>query len=75
MSHHMLIIRFPDGQAELYAGSTPSVGDRLVRRNADWIVARIDTSALGGKAITVTPADVVRDTTWPDPYGFIWTQP
>jgi hypothetical protein len=73
VSHEVLIIRFPNGDAELYPGSrVPAVGDRLVRRNAEWVVARVDTHGLGGAAVTVTPANVVRDNSWPDPYGFIW---
>jgi hypothetical protein len=71
VSHEVLIIRFPDGDAEIYAGQVPAVGDKLVRRNAEWIVSRVGSSALGGAAVTVTATDVVRDGSWPDPYGFI----
>jgi hypothetical protein len=71
----MLIIRFPNGEAELYPESRlPVVGDKLVRRNVEWIVARVETHGLGGAAVTVTPTDVVRDPSWPDPYGFIWSE-
>jgi len=68
----VLIIRFPDGETEIYAGSlVPSIGDRLTRRNADWIVARVDLNSLGRTVVTVMPAAVVRDDTWPEPYEFI----
>jgi hypothetical protein len=70
--HDVLVIHFPDGEAELYSGNVPSVGDKLVRRNVEWVVARVGASALGGVAVTVTSTNVVRDESWPDPYGFIW---
>ena len=72
MQDEVLIIRFPDGDTEIYAGPfMPSVGDRLSRRSADWIVARVELNLLGRTAVTVMPAAVERDETWPQPYEFI----
>lgn len=72
MHDEVLIIRFPDGASEIYAGSfVPSIGDKLTRRDADWIVARVDLNSLGRTAVTVMPAAVVRDDSWPQPYEFI----
>jgi hypothetical protein len=71
MSSKALIIRFPDGDAEFYWGGAPSVGDTIGRRNGDWIVSRVEANLEGRVNVTVLPAEVVRDDTWPRPYEFI----
>jgi hypothetical protein len=73
MDAQVLIIRFPNGDAEFYAGRLPSVGDRLVRNDAEWVVCGVAANSLGGTSITVTATNVIRDKGWPDPYGFIWS--
>ena len=68
MSDDLVIIRFPNGDAEFDARmSRLSVGDRITRRGAEWLVARVDEAA-GRVAVTVMPAEVQRDESWPTPY-------
>ena len=68
----MLLIRFPEGEAEFYSGrSVPSVGDKLTRRGKIWAVARVVTDERGRLGVTVMPAEVETDPSWPEPYGFI----
>ena len=72
MSGEALLIRFPDGDAEIYSGSfVPSSGDRLTRRDSEWIVARVDAAREGRVVVIVMPAAVQRDESWPKPYEFI----
>ena len=72
MSQEMLVIRFPNGDAEIYSGSSiPSAGDRLARRESEWIVARVDVRGEGRTTVTVRPVAVQRDESWPKPYEFI----
>ena len=67
----MLIVRFPDGDAEFFAGAkSPGVGDRIWRRGEPWVVARLGPDAGGHPTITVMPAEVPRDPSWPDPDGW-----
>jgi hypothetical protein len=73
MDSQVLIIRFPNGDAELYTGRMPAVGDRVVRNDVEWVVSGVAANSLGGKSITVTATKVLRDKSWPDPYGFIWS--
>jgi hypothetical protein len=51
----------------------PAVGDRVVRNDVEWVVSGVAANSLGGKSITVTATKVLRDKSWPDPYGFIWS--
>ena len=68
MSDELVIIRFPNGDAEFDARmSRLSVGDRITRRGAEWLVARVDEAA-GPVAVTLMPAEVERDASWPAPY-------
>jgi hypothetical protein len=67
----MLLIRFPDGEAEFSSGSAPAVGDTLTRRGQVWAVARVVSDEAGCLAVTVMPAEVQRDPSWPEPYQFI----
>ena len=70
--HQRLIIWFPNGDAEFYAGvDVPSVGDRIRRNNSDWIVARVESHVDKTVRVTVRPSEVVRDDSWPAPYQFI----
>jgi hypothetical protein len=71
----MRIIRFPDGSTEVYAGSgrAPSVGDRFFRRDADWIVARVDGREEDHVAVTLMPAEVARDDSRPKPFELVST--
>lgn len=72
MSSDVLIIRFPDGDAEFSARSlVPTVGDRIWRRNEAWIVAAVDTNHGAATTVTVMPAEVTRDDSWPEPYQSI----
>jgi hypothetical protein len=71
VAQNVLVIRFPNGDAEIYSGSAPATGDRLVRRNAEWIVARVDVRVESHTTVTVLPVAVRRDTTWPTPYEFV----
>ena len=51
--HQRLIIWFPNGDAEFYAGfDVPSVGDRIRRNDSDWIVARVESHV--DKTVRVT---------------------
>ena len=70
MAQQRLIIWFPNGDAEFYAGLVPSVGDRITRRGSDWIVARVQTHIDDTVRVTVTASEVVRDDSWPVPYNF-----
>lgn len=72
MAHEVLIIRFPNGDAEFYATSDiSSVGDTITRYDSDWIVARVDTNPERAVRVTVMPSEVVRDGSWPTPHGLI----
>jgi hypothetical protein len=72
VANEVLIICFPNGDAELYAGgNVPSVGDRITRHHSDWIVSRVDTDPERAVRVTVMPSAVVRDDAWPAPYGFV----
>lgn len=71
MSSEVLVIRFPNGDAEIYAGSCPSTGDRLTRRDTQWIVAKVDFRRGSHTTVTVRPVEVLRDTGWPTPYEFV----
>ena len=71
MSQEVLVIRFPNADAEIYAGSVPSNGDRLTRGGREWIVARIDAHREGKPVVRVMPVAVQRDEGWPKPYGFV----
>ena len=74
MAHQRLIIWFPNGDAEFYAGfDVPSVGDRITRNNSDWIVARVESHIDKSVRVTVMPSEVVRDDSWPAPYEFLST--
>ena len=42
-----------------------------MRRNGNWIVSRVEANFDAVVNITVLPAEVVRDETWPRPYEFI----
>ena len=69
MAHQRVIIWFPNGDAEFYAGfDVPSVGDRITRNNSDWIVARVESHIDKSVRVTVMPSEVVRDDSWPVPY-------
>ena len=62
MAHQRVIIWFPNGDAEFYAGfDVPSVGDRITRNNSDWIVARVESHIDKSVRVTVMPSEVVRD--------------
>jgi hypothetical protein len=68
----VILVRFPDGGAELYWGSSvPSVGDQLTRNGWRWIVARVGRDPAGAQAITLMPAEVERDEGWPSTFDFI----
>ena len=72
MASEVLIIRYPDGDAEFWAGGdVPSVGDSLTRRNADWTVAHVDADTDGCVRVIVMPARPVRDDSWPKPFQFV----
>ena len=71
MSGEVLVIRFPNGDAEIYSGSCPSTGDRLTRRDTQWIVARVDFRPESHTTVTVMPVRVQRDASWPTPYEFV----
>ena len=61
LSQEVLVIRFPNGDAEIYAGSVPSKGDRLTRGGREWIVMRIDVHRAGKTIVSVIPVAVQRD--------------
>jgi hypothetical protein len=72
MSVEALLIRFPDGGTEYFSGSVvPSTGDRLTRRNSEWIVGRVDLARTGRAVVSVRPAAVRCDESWPKPYELI----
>lgn len=72
MHEGVVVIRFPNGDAEIYSGSVlPSTGDRLSRGGTDWVVARIDIHAEGRTTVTVVASEVQRDQGWPMPYEFV----
>jgi hypothetical protein len=72
MSMEAHLIRFPDGDAEFFSGPVvPSTGDRLTRRNAEWIVGRVDVDRKGWVVVVVMPAAVKCDESWPKPYEFM----
>ena len=71
MARQRLIIWFPNGDAEFYAGFVPLVGDRITRNNSDWIVARVESDVDKTVRVTVMPSEVVRDNSWPAPYEFV----
>lgn len=71
LSQEVLVIRFPNGDAEIYAGSVPSKGDRLTRGGREWIVMRIDVHRAGKTIVSVIPVAVQRDGGWPKPYEFV----
>ena len=64
------------GDAEFLGGfnDMPTAGDRLWRRNRQWVIARVDTNAQGNTAVTLMPAEVVRDESWPKPFTVITTR-
>jgi hypothetical protein len=71
MSSEVVVIRFPDGDAEFYAGAeVPLVGEKMTRRGAEWFVARVN-SLEGRVALDVLPFAAERDESWPTPYDFI----
>ena len=51
-------------------GATSRVGDRITRHHSDWIVSRVDTDPERAVRVTVMPSEVVRDDSWPTPYGY-----
>ena len=68
----MLLIRFPDGEAEFYSGhGVPSMGDKLTRRGKVWAVARVVADEAGCLGVTVMPAEMETDPSWPEPCEFI----
>ncbi len=72
MHEGVVVVRFPNGDAEIYAGSVvPSTGDRLSRGETEWVVARIDIPAAGRTTVTVVASEVQRDQGWPTPYEFV----
>lgn len=75
MSAEVLVIRFPNGDAEIYSGSRPSTGDKLTRRDTQWIVAQVASRGGSHTAVTVMPVKVQRDPSWPTSYEFVrlWT--
>ena len=59
MARQRVIIWFPNGDAEFYAGfDVPSVGDRITRNNSDWIVARVESHIDKSVRVTVMPSEV-----------------
>ena len=71
MHEGVLVIRFPNGDAEIYSGGTPATGDRLSRGEKEWVVARIDARLEGRTTVSVVDCDVQRDPGWPSPYEFV----
>jgi hypothetical protein len=71
MSQEVLVISFPNGDAEIYSGVVPSTGDRLTRGEAEWMVSRVDVHREGRTTVTVMPVAVQRDESWPKPYEFV----
>ena len=68
MANQTLIIWFPNGDAEFCVRSViPSIGERLTLRNSEWIVARVQNHFDEIARVTVMPAEVVRDDSWPVP--------
>ena len=68
MANQTLIIWFPNGDAEFCVRSDiPSIGERLALRNSEWIVARVENHLDKAVRVTVMPAEVVRDDSWPVP--------
>ena len=72
MSQEVFVIRFPNGEAEIYSGSAvPSTGDRLTRGDTEWVVARVEARLEGRTTVSVMPVAVQRDESWPKPYEFV----
>ena len=70
MADAIIVIRFPDGDVEFDAGpAVPGVGDQVTKRGMRWRVAHVDDTQ-GRVAVTLTPAEVVRDDSWPAPFEF-----
>ena len=68
MANQTLIIWFPNGDAEFCVRSDiPSIGEGLALRNSEWIVARVENHLDETARVTVMPAEVVRDDSWPVP--------
>ena len=68
MANQTLIIWFPNGDAAFCVRSDiPSIGERLALRNSEWIVARVENHLDETARVTVMPAEVVRDDSWPVP--------
>jgi len=68
VANQTLIIWFPNGDAEFCVRSDiPSIGERLALRNSEWIVARVENHLDKAVRVTVMPAEVVRDDSWPVP--------
>ena len=68
MANQTLIIWFPNGDAEFCVRSDiPSIGERMPLRDSEWIVARVENHLDRTVRVTVMPAEVVRDDSWPAP--------
>ena len=65
----LLTIQFPDGEAEFSYGATPGVGDRLWRRDQEWIVASVSPGVARCRPyIILRPVAVRRDVSRPEPF-------
>ena len=72
MANQTLIIWFPNGDAEFCVRSdVPSIGERITLHDSDWIVARVENHLDKTVRVTVMPARVVRDDSWPAPSGLV----
>jgi hypothetical protein len=68
VANQTLIIWFPNGDAEFCVRSDiPSIGERITLRDGEWIVARVENHLDRTVRVTVMPAEVVRDDSWPAP--------
>jgi hypothetical protein len=62
----MLILQFPDGEREFSYGAIPGVGDRLWKREREWIVASISPDPIRPHpCISLQPVAAKRELTWP----------
>ena len=70
MADAIIVIRFPDGDVEFEGGpEVPAVGEAITKRGRPWRVAHVDDTQ-GRIAVTLMPAEVVRDDSWPAPFEF-----
>ena len=70
MADAIIVIRFPDGDVEFEGGpEVPAVGDAITKPGRPWRVAHVDDTQ-GRIAVTLMPAEVVRDDSWPAPFEF-----